>query len=466
MEKLMKCSLVGILQSVGMCLVLICQSSFGQSIPVPEYYGVYVVVDGQLVKLDGTSVHAPRNVTVRFGQRNSVGNIVNRQPAALSPASVQIPSFPGDLKIIIYQETSGAESPLDIAKSLHLVPLVFVKTLNVDTGFPSNIRRSDAENGWDDGDPAEMVMVNGGDHPQNLELLVKPMPGQKDMVVAGLQEKLTPGVYRLSKGEADPMAAMMGGGKGLAFAVEPVLQGELGKCVNESLTYMMTMSKTKYTSCSGGPASASADASVPPGGDASGAAAGCSDYGSCFKGGLNAWQASNWEEAIGDFRAAVAKDPTKGDGWTWLGRAYLAAGRTNDFAAAWDKAVSLGFPLILGVCHEMGFMRGNCERDNLVISVKQISLGQERQPPLFSVSPELVAPKGVMNMPGQPASYFRIGIDKKNYNLDFVPFGITCQTNLVQVQCPQDGVAQQIAVGNYVIQVIPKIASGGLGKSN
>jgi hypothetical protein len=230
------------------------QSSSGQTIPVPEYYGIYVVVDGSLVKLDAKVFHAEKYTTVQFGQRNSVANIVNGQPAAVQPANVQIPVFPADLKIVIFTESSGGESPLDIAKSLHLVPLVYVKNLAVDTGFPSNIKRTGAENGWDDGDPAELVMSNISDRVQELEFLIKPLQGQKGMVIAGLAEKLSPGVYRLKMGENDPiqesMASWTGGSnKGLAFAVEPVSRGEAEKCVNESLSYMMSMSKTAYASC-------------------------------------------------------------------------------------------------------------------------------------------------------------------------------------------------------------------------
>jgi len=438
---------------------------FGQSVPVPEYYGIYVVADGQLVKLDSKAVQATKYVTVPFGQRNAVGNIVNGQPAALPAAGVRIPVFPADFQIVIYQQSSGIQSPQDVAQSIHLVPLVFVRTLNVDTGFPNNIHRSAMENGWDDGNPAEMVMANQGGQQQDLELLVKPMPGHQDMVIAGLQQKLAPGVYRISQGEQDPMAAMMGGGKGLAFAVEPLEQGETQKCVNESLSYMMTMSKTAYSPCSGSLPEGMATASST---DVANPAAGCSNYGSCFKSGLNAWTSGSWEEAIADFRQATIKDATKGDAWTWLGRAELAAGHTNEFPAAWDKAISLGFPLILGVCHEKGFMAGNCERGNLTISTTHISFGRERETPLFSAPAQQVTPKGSMHLPlvnqqGFSPAYFRVAVDKKNYNFDFIPFGVTCQTELPQAMCPADGTAQQMAVGSYVMQVIPRIASGEIG---
>jgi hypothetical protein len=242
-------SLNRILLGTGCFLALTSQAVLGQSVPVPEYYGVYVVEGGRLLKLDANPFHADKNTMVRFGQRSSVGDVVNGQPAAVPPANISIPVFPADLKIVIF-----AESPLQIASSLHLIPMVFVKNLSVDTGFPKNIQRTDAENGWDDGSPAELVMANLGDQVKEVNFLTKPMPGQNQMVIVGLAEKLPPGVYRIRQGEDDPiaqsMAAWTGGTtKGLAFAVEPVSRGEAEKCVNESLSYMMTVSKTAYASC-------------------------------------------------------------------------------------------------------------------------------------------------------------------------------------------------------------------------
>jgi hypothetical protein len=241
-----------------------------QSLPVPEYYGVYVVSEGHLLKLDATPFHPDRSVTVGLGYRNSVGNIVNGQPAALPPTSVSIPVFPANLKIIIY-----SESPTQIASSLHLVPMVFVKSLSVDTGMPPNIKRTDAENGWDDGSPAELVMANLGEQVQEVNLLTKPMPGQSQMVIVGLAEKLPPGVYRIRQGEDDPIAQSMaswtgGTTKGMAFAVEPVSKGEEDKCVNESLSYMMTLSKTAYTPCGASSGNGGGNGSRGPSRDAGG----------------------------------------------------------------------------------------------------------------------------------------------------------------------------------------------------
>jgi len=54
---------------------------------------------------------------------------------------------------------------------------------------------------------------------------------------------------------------------------------------------------------------------------------------------------------------------------------------------------------------------------------------------------------------------FGLRVDGRNYNFDFLPFGVACQTQLF-VQCPQQGIAQQLAVANYFSTTIPKLATG------
>lgn len=232
-----------------LCLCLASRSGLGQSresVPVPEYYGIYAVVEGKLVKLDGQQVRAEQTVSVRLGQRNGVGNILQGQPVGGSTA-LQIARFNPNLKIVVFSQPSGLQSPLDVAKSLHLESLVFVRNLTVDTGFPNNVHRSGPENGWEDGDAPELLGVSSGDRSKQLEFLIRPMPGHQDMVIAELADSLTPGVYRLSVGERDPFF----GRGGFLFAVEPVADGENAKCVNAVVTYSMNMSNSKYTPCGG-----------------------------------------------------------------------------------------------------------------------------------------------------------------------------------------------------------------------
>jgi hypothetical protein len=312
-----------------------------------------------------------------------------------------------------------------------------------------------------------------------VELLQKPVSGQPQMVQLVPASKLEAGVYslfavRVQGGQRviiDQLFELKSGSEA-HDCIDLAVTGGAGGAMEANdarMTRPYYLAKEGYVACGASGAGSSANLNPPAagtiGGDVGGDAGACNDYGSCFQNGLNAFTASDWQSAIGNFRGAIGKDSTKGDAWAWLGRAYLANGRIGEFAAAWDRAIGLGVPLILPVCHEKGFMGGNCEQGDLTIGNKQIFFGQRGQANLFSVSPSEVTPKGVMDDATQPASFFILRVTNKRYNFDFIPAGGGCQTQSVQVACSPEGVAQQIAVGQYVMQVIPKLASGALGKS-
>lgn len=461
----MKDTLIRFLAGAAVCIALVPQLSFGQSLPIPEYFGVYAVVDGKLLKLDGQEVHAEKLTTVRMGQRLGVGNVVQRQPAAMPPKSIQVPELPADLKIIIYAQAGGAQSPLDIAKTLHLEALAFVRTLTIDTGWPSGIKRSDPENGWDTGDAVELAGVAGGEHARELEFLTKPMPGQKDMVVAGLADKLRPGVYRLTLGQREFfMPASMQGG--MLFGVQPVSQGESGKCVDALMTYAMSMSNTKYTSCAGAAVNTPPPSVNPSGDGGSGstaAASSCNSYDTCFQGGIAAYRAKDWSTATANFKAAASQRPISGEPYIWLGRILFMDNqphRQSDLSDVWDKALSLGSQIMIGACHELTLRP--CERGDLALSAKTVSFLANGSQAVFSAAPGEITPGRILNNPAGMHVSYSMRVANKNYAIDFIPLGTEgCQFNLM-VQCPQEGITKQQVMAQYVSQTLPKLANGTL----
>src|SRR6266478_2844567 len=277
---------------------LFAQSAFCQSkenIPIPEYFGIYAVLDGKLIKLDSDQVHLENRITVRLGVRHAVGNILQGQPLA-SSQNENIPSFTPDFKIVVFSEPSGMQSPLAVAKTLHLESLVFVRNLLVDTGWPQNLRRSGPENGWESGDAPELGGIATGDRANALEFLVKPMAGRADIVIAALSEPLKPGVYRLSAGPSAPLFRR----GGFLFGVEPIQQGEAIKCVDATVTYAMNMSKSKYTPCGPGVGPPPVSAMPTPNATSASATA-CADYDACLLAGAKALLSSDWRGAITDF---------------------------------------------------------------------------------------------------------------------------------------------------------------------
>jgi hypothetical protein len=239
-----------------MCVCATALAQPAQGVPLPEYLGIYAVVDGALIQLDSQQVSASNYVTVLIGHRSGVGNILQGQAVA-SSTQVRIPRFSPSLKIIVYSQKSGFESPLDTARSLHLECLVFVRYVNVDTGWPNNARRSGPENGWETGDAPELLGMASGDHAKQLEFRIRPAPGHQDMVIAELAEPLRPGVYSLRVGERNPWS----GNSGLLFAVDPIAEGISRQCMDATVKYSMNLSKNTYTPCGGKPV---ASTTTPP----------------------------------------------------------------------------------------------------------------------------------------------------------------------------------------------------------
>jgi len=189
--------------------------------------------------------------------------------------------------------------------------------------------------------------------------------------------------------------------------------------------------------------------------------AACLDYGSCITAGKTALSSSQWDDAIATFQKASTLDASRPDAWMGMGNAYLGASRNEEASAMWDKVLGLGGLVIFNGCHERGL--SGCEEGDVVLGPKEVSLTIANGQRLFSVAPSEVQIERTFNRSKLGNAYFRLKVAGKNYNFDFWPLGVTCETKLL-VKCPPEGFAQQSAVVNYVSQTIAKLASGTLGK--
>ena len=187
----------------------------------------------------------------------------------------------------------------------------------------------------------------------------------------------------------------------------------------------------------------------------------CGNYDQCLKAGISIFQ-SDQEGALSDFQAAANQKPTDGEPWIWIGMVYLASGRNSEATLMADKALNLGYPLAIGVCHEKSFRP--CERGMLSLTRQKVSFtAVGTSEALFAVPPSQITVEGVLAPPGLGHTSFRLKADGKHYNFEFIPLGVACQTQLF-LQCPPQGMAQQLTMAKYVVQTIPKLASGELGQ--
>lgn len=419
-------------------------------IPVPEFYGIYAASNGHLIKLDGREVRTERTASVRIGKRSAVSQILNGEAVA-SSQTYAVPVFASDMKIIVYSESNGMLTPLQVSEPLQIEPLVFVRSVSVDTGLPNRIRRSGPENGWEYGKAPEMLGLANGDHPESLELLKKPFPGHQDMIVAGVAGRLAPGVYRFTLQPGSDVPGF-GGGTFFTFAVEPITEAESTKCVDAAVTYAMMISDVKYRPCgSARPRGPEPDVPAEP----KPIALDCGDYAACMSQGKAASARREWANAVAFFERAAKHRPESLEAWECLARANEKSPQPTTMLTYWDNILRLGGTVAIPVCHEKGIKR--CEEGTVSLSSKEVSFTTSAGQKVLSAALSEVTAKLLDHSADFGHVSFNLQIQKKNNNFDVVPVGLTCEIDTF-VKCTPDGTAQQLAVSTYIFRTIARFA--------
>lgn len=418
-------------------------------LPVPEFYGIYAASNGHLIKLDGNGVRTERTASVRIGKRSTVSQVLNGEAVA-SSQTYAVPVFAPDMKIIVYSESSGMMTPLEVAEPLRIEPLVFVRNVSVDTGFPKNIRRSGPENGWEYGTAPEMLGLVNGDHPEPLELLKKPFPGHKDMVIAGVAGRLAPGVYRFTLQPGSDVPGI-GGGNFFTFAVEPIVEAESAKCVDSTVTYAMMISNVKYGPC-GSARPLDPEPNLP---EPKPIALECSDYDACMSQGKAASARREWANAVAFCERATKQRPESLEAWECLAKANEKSPQPRTMLTYWDNILHLGGTVTIPVCHEKGMKR--CEEGTVSLSPKEVSFTTSAGQRVLSAAPSEVTAKLLDHSADFGHVSFNLQIQKKNNNFDVVPVGLACEMDTF-VKCPPDGTAQQLTVSTYIFRTVARFA--------
>jgi hypothetical protein len=183
----------------------------------------------------------------------------------------------------------------------------------------------------------------------------------------------------------------------------------------------------------------------------------CGEYEICLKSGISALTSSQWDLAIADFKGATVLDASRPSAWAWLGAAYLSSGQKEQAPDLWDKALRLGGPIVFPACWERKI--GYCRNGSFRLGRDEVSFTNSAGEKVFGAAASQVSAKGAINNPLNAQAGFRVEAGGKNYDLDFVPVGLTCNRGAI-VQCPPEGTTQQLAVASYVSRTIPKLGSG------
>jgi peptidase M23-like protein len=430
---------------------------------IPEFFGLYAMDGGHSVPLhegDGT-ITANRNIQVYSIPQNALwSNTV----AEVSPGT----------RFVLFYADAGE---MIHSMTLHRLPLVRNVLATPEPPYRGEPRLVSTAN--------QPLLARIQE--LSFRILSKPVPNQSQMIELVPSPHLSPGLYVIDyepQGKAGWFALFAVSSSSDAekrYCLDLILPGGYAGAFERANSELSNAAplliNRRYRSCETVGANTT---SIPSTGSAASATARndnstplhlsttCSSYDGCMSAGNKALGAANWTEAVGDFQAATSLKPGSGDAWYSLGDAYLDAGRTNDFASAWDKAVNLGRPLAILLCHERRFQ--SCEQGSLVLKSDAISFAASGRP-LFSGAPAAVEVKGTGSDSVSSASvtlswtYVTLRVASKNYTFYPVVAGVQCQMleQLGHPACPPEGATRQLAIANYVAQTIPKLASGHLG---
>jgi hypothetical protein len=430
------------------------------AMPFPEFYGVYAVSGGHLTKLDSNQLKALKTVSIKLGHRNSNGDFTQGAPVATNE-TISVPVFLPDVKFLVYLESGGLTNPLAVAGQFEIQQLVFVRNVFMDSGPPSNVRRSGPENGWEDATSSDMVNVATRGHAADLEFLFKPVPGKQDMVLSGFSEPLDPGLYRLYLTKPD---IIQHGPPPILFAVEPAETAAASTCVDLSISTMLTLSNVRYKSCtdtadfSAATSSATEAAPQPPLG--SGVPSDCGqEYAACMRKADEAEQTSNWNQALADYLTASQAAPRAGEPWRMMAFIKLTQGSFDEAKQSLSKTLDLGFQVGLPAIYKKNFLSN--QSGFLIIGREEVKFmagsSEVFRVPISQVS---VVDTGAAADVDPNAFYFDLPFGGKKHRFEYQPHGVPCSFgNGNNLLCDGNGIDQQRAVAEWVRDAVAKYSA-------
>jgi hypothetical protein len=441
---------------------------------VPEFFGIYAVVDGKLAPLiGGRGTFTPSQISLQ---------VYDFQRMSADTERVFVFEG-GDMRFEVFDAAIA-----DTSAGIELYKLPYARNLITRPDALAQVgglldqvsgrTRPGSQPQAAPASPLQRYVVARTDA-LKVELLQKPVPGQPQMIQLVPASNLEPGMYCLfavrSQGGQQVIVGQLFEWKGqpgsaaTPYCIDLAVTGGFGGMIDESDSRLLRpyyLAKEKYVTCRASNTSAPPPSVPPPGGGTSGgsiAPAACSDYSACFQVAMNAYRSKDWPGATAAFQSAADQRPTSGEPWIWLGRILLQDGQRHqqqDLSKVWDRALSLGAEIMIGACHERTLQP--CERGDLSLTVKSVSFLANGSRAIFAAAPGEITPGSILNHPGGMHIAYSMRVAGKSYSLDFIPLGTTtCRFNLM-VQCPQEGMTEQLVLAQYVSRTLPKLASGAL----
>jgi len=425
---------------------------------IPEFFGTYAVVDGKLAPMmGGRGTFAPSQTSLQ---------VYNFQKMAADSENIFVFDG-GEVHFLVFDAAVA-----DASASVELYKLPYARNLITrpdglaQVGGLLNQISGRGGQPQKTASPMQKYVVAKTDA-LKVELLQKPVPGQPQMVQLVPGSKLDAGMYslfavRMQGGQPFIMGHLfeLKSGSETPYCIDLAVTGGLGGAMDASDARMATpyyLAKENYVAC-GASNMPNTPSTANPSGGISGssnlAPATCgSEYIGCVSAGRNAMAARDWQSAISDFQAAANLNQASSEPWLALGRIYERTGQKEELSKAWDKAIALGATVTITAC--LGRAPKSCERGVLSLSESSVGFAVNGKP-VFSAAPGEINPG-----PAPNDHEYDFQASGTRYIFDFFPAGVNCAYNKVMVQCPPEGLSQQLMLAQYVAQALPKLAHGG-----
>jgi hypothetical protein len=417
--------------TVGLLLAVFLPSAPCQ---VPEFFGVYAVVDGKLAPLiGGKGTFTPDKTSLQ---------VYDYQKMSADTQDVLVLQG-GQLRFEVFDAAVA-----DRIAGIDLFKLPYGRNLvtRLDTlgqvGAALGQMSGGAGSGNQSqgtGSPLQKYVLAKTDM-LKVELLQRPVPGQPQMILLVPAADLDPGIYCLFSIFSQGGQQGIGGqlfewkGQGQRDCIDVAVTGGFGGPLEESESRQQRpyyLPKEKYVKCVGPETAAPALAS-----------------------GTSAGNAAVHPNVPGG--AASATPCQDADACLARGVSALRAGSDQDAVRYWNTALRMGGTVSFPVCHAKGL---HCERGTLSLDSREISFATSDGSKVFNVPLDNPGNVALAIRTDDVQASFNVRIDNRNNNFTFVPSGVQCAIDIL-VTCPSEGTAQQLAVSRYVAATVQRLARG------
>jgi hypothetical protein len=251
---------------------------------------------------------------------------------------------------------------------------------------------------------------NGWDFKTNvLEMRIKPVPGQQQMVIAVPTSHLEAGVYTLSGGALKAP---------FTFSVAPVDEAEKTRCIDLTVAYNIFV-PGYIQSETPAPCSARADAS----------------------------------SSVGAAQPGVPQPDVNS------GESNVSAGGLTELIAEWDKSLGQGQAVSIPMCRAGSGFANKCETGTLSLSPQEVAFVKTDGQKVFTALAPQIKYRRDPNMGG--GGVFSLAAGGKYARLLYLAQGLDCPGRQERFPvCPPEGMEQQNLVSDWIKQALVRLASG------